>query len=96
MSISAVKADAETAYLIPLFASPIGFFLWLLDLKIRRIYRALYKSGEDLEGKYKGYFKSIKGMRVPLIKVSHSSVLNIVYWSSSLGLIYYSYLIKGN
>jgi hypothetical protein len=42
LSISALKDAEKIAYLIPLFASPIGIFLWLLDLKIRKIYRAIY------------------------------------------------------
>jgi hypothetical protein len=88
MVFSVGKNIPDIAFLIPLFASPIGIVLWLLDIKIRRIYRSIYEAGRELEGDYPGYFKQL-----PLIRstrITHSKVLTVVYWLSTIGLLVFS------
>jgi len=109
LSISALKQSPEIAYLLPLFASPIGIFLWLLDIKIRKIYRAIHASGEQLEDGYEGYFKSLRKVGASFPRgntskedkasgtkfgVSHSGLLNFVYWSSFIGMLLLSCLLN--
>ncbi len=110
LSITAIKDALKIAYLIPLFASPIGIILWLFDIKIRKIYRAIYIQGEKLEEGFDGYFSCLRkigasfsgngrpgeeGQGVPAGRViSHSTVLDIVYWCSFLGMLVLSLIIK--
>lgn len=112
LCITAIRDANNIAYLIPLFASPIGIILWLFDLKIRKIYRAIYSYGEKLEEGSEGYFNSLRKVgasfpkdstasenkQVSRIKraISHSTVLDFVYWCSFFGLLFLSFFMKYN
>jgi hypothetical protein len=112
LCITAIKDDSNIAYLIPLFASPIGIILWLFDLKIRKIYRAIYAYGEKLEVGFDGYFSCLRNVGASFPDdgapreeeqdlrtkslISHSTVLDIVYWCSFFGMLFLSLFIKYN
>jgi len=49
LCISAYKDAKPMMWLIPLFGSPIGAFLWMIDYRTRDIYRSLVKEGKRLE-----------------------------------------------
>ena len=100
----------QTTFMVIVAVIVIGIFLWLLDIKIRKIYREIYTSGEKLEEGYDGYFKSLRKIGASYQKeekskdgdnvshkkrgVSHSEVLTVVYWSSFIGMLLLSCLIK--
>lgn len=54
--VSALKDAKELLWLIPLCASPIGFLLWITDLRTRALYNATIDAGKELEAGTKGFY----------------------------------------
>lgn len=63
--ISATKDASSLAWVIPLTASPIGFFLRWIDLRTRDLYHAAQRAGMDLEGEGGGLFTRLNETSLP-------------------------------
>ena len=48
-SVSAFKDAKELMWFIPLIASPVGFLLWVIDVRNRSLYHTANRVGKELE-----------------------------------------------
>ena len=89
----------EIAWAVPLVASPIGFLLWIIDVRTRDLYHATITAGKSLEDGEKGFFTvlkdevSLKKEESPFSKWTQSAALNLFFWGSTILLIISSILL---
>ena len=93
LSITAFAEAKELMWLIPLCASPIGIFLWMIDKRIRDIYGLAIKAGRAMEGDVPGFYTSVETLSVsdqikPRKKYSfeptHTTLLKTFFLGTSL------------
>jgi hypothetical protein len=87
--ISATKDAPSLAWVIPLAASPIGFFLWWIDRRTRDLYHAARRAGMDLEGQDGGFFTRLSETALPpgasvFSRTTQSGALNTFFLGFSL------------
>ena len=68
VSASTFKDVPSLAWLFPLGAFPIGFLLWIIDIKTRKLYGALQRAGASMEGQTGGGYTNICSVSAPTAK----------------------------
>lgn len=98
-SISAFKDAKELMWIIPLFASPIGVLLWIIDVRSRSLYHTAMRSGKELENGTPGFYTKLidEGVAIPkgksvFTKLNQSLAVNILFLGSSVLLCLLSVL----
>ncbi len=89
---SAYKEAKEIIWLIPLFASPIGVMLWIVDVRTVMHVHIAIDTGIALEGDGMGFYTQLNSLRSPsgislTDKFSHSLVMKIAFLGSSMVLL---------
>lgn len=100
-SVSAFKDAKELMWLIPLIASPVGFLLWIIDVRNRSLYHTANRAGKELEdsnGTPGFYWKLIdEGVALPKgasasSQLTQNLALNLLFLGSSVLLLLLSLL----
>jgi|ERR1043166_798321 hypothetical protein len=93
LTASIYKESPELSFIVPLFACPFGFVLWMIDLRTRDLYHAAIRAGKNLEGEDKGFFSALsdgvalKKEESVFSRTTQSGALNIIFWAASIGLV---------
>jgi hypothetical protein len=61
---SVSKESPGLAFLVPLFASPLGVIFWAIDVRTRDLYHAAMRAGKALE-RGVGFFTVLSEVAVP-------------------------------
>jgi hypothetical protein len=99
LTASIYKDSPELSFLVPLFASPFGIILWMIDVRTRSLYHAAIQAGKNLEGSDNGFF-SVLSAGIALRKderffsrITHSLALFIIFWVASIGLLVLAFVL---
>lgn len=92
LGIAAYKDARPIAWLVPTVASPLGLVFWMLDIRVRNLFRHTYMVGRKLEGDCCGFFNGIAQIGVvpgvdTMPKLTNSVILSSVYIGATLILI---------
>jgi hypothetical protein len=92
LTFSIYKDTPALAWIVPILGSPIGFLLWIIDVRTRELYHSAIKAGKSIEGDKGGFFTELSKVALPagtspFKKLTQSSALNLLFIGSSLLLI---------
>jgi hypothetical protein len=98
-STTAYKDAKDLMWIIPLVASPVGFLLWVIDVRTRSLYHAATHAGKELEGDISGFYSKLinEGVALPpgtsvFSRLTQSLALNLLFLGSSFVLLALSLL----
>jgi hypothetical protein len=84
-------ADSKAlAWIVPALASPIGIFLWIIDVRTRDLYHAAIRAGKVLEGGKGGFYTELANNVAlpagtsPFKKPTQSAALDLLFIGSSV------------
>lgn len=91
--MTAFKDARSILWVIPLCATPVGVFLWAIDVRTRSLYHTAMRAGRDLEAPEKGFYTRLSDEVAlapgtsPFKRVTQSAALNLLFLGGSLVML---------